>query len=152
MERFLECSKGNHIAPDMSFYLLDEMHDSLVAFRECQNISLEMMKENDGKFTEFAYWIGEAIIRQEEYLELQELEFDDMSRNLENLLTSGKYPDTPKMTATDAKRNAPVLLKEQKIRLIKIKTYLKRLKNIDNTLFKAINANARSIRINEKIY
>ncbi len=142
------------ICPNLEFELLKEMHDVLVSFnKNNHNISLETMSENDGKYTEFSYWIGEMIIKQEEFLEIEELSFDHMSKNIESLLISGTYDTTlPKMTITDAKRNAPMLLKNEKIRIIKIKSFLKRLKNINDTLFKAINTNARFIRLNEKIH
>lgn len=141
-----------YIAPDLSFYLLEDMHKVLVKFRETLNISLEQMHEHDGQFVEYSYWIGEAIIKQEEFLETQEMLFDHKAKNIEAEMMEGKFPGMPKMTATDAKRNAPLALKEDKLKLIQIKSFLKRLKNIDATLFKAINANARSIRISEKIH
>lgn len=155
LKTFLPEIKGekvNYISTEMSFYLIEEMHEVLVNFRENLNIPLEQMKENDGAFTEYSYWIREAIIKQEEFIEFKELDFDKLAVNTENELIAGKIPGIPKMTATDAKRNAPVILKEHKSEIIKAKSFLKRLKNIESTLFQAINTNARLIKISDKIY
>ena len=139
------------IAKGMDYFLIEEIRDILANFREkSQNITLEEMRERDGMFVEYSYWIGKAIILQKKHLEIAEIEFEEASFNIARKLMKG-YKDYPKMATTDANKNAPIFLKKDRLKIIEIKTILRELENIKESLFEAINENARAIRVSERV-
>ncbi len=130
---------------------LKEIELFLQNFAKTTNQTLEQKIEYDAMFVEQAFYINNLIIEQQELCDTLQAEFDSLVFYKARDLMQGKVEGIPKLAATDANRNAAVLLIEEKKKLIKTNILLKRLKATYDVLFLAINANARSIRVDERV-